>query len=149
MKQITEEQLEIISQSLGLLKSMIVAGESPSVKSEKITAKALIVLAEIKMSDDRMSIGFPYEFKALHSKEGMFENEVKANKHLRKNLDVQLQNLKECPPSRERSLAITKLQEGIMWLGMDLKRLNTENPYPDSYNPDNTKIVLPSDNLKL
>lgn len=39
--------------------------------------------------------------------------------------------------SRERSLAITKLQEAVMWLGMDLKAINdesggAENPYPNS-----------------
>lgn len=30
--------------------------------------------------------------------------------------------------SRERSLAVTKLQEAVMWLGMDLKAINDENP---------------------
>lgn len=64
-----------------------------------------------------------------------------SNKHL--------QTLKDLPKSRERSLAITKLQEAIMWLGMDLKRLNEDNPYPDSYDPTNTKIAPTADNLKL
>jgi hypothetical protein len=50
--------------------------------------------------------------------------EVVANKTLRKNLDGQLQELKALPGSRERSLAITKVQEAVMWIGMDLKRLN-------------------------
>jgi hypothetical protein len=45
-------------------------------------------------------------------------------------LDVQLQKLKSQPTSRERSLAITKLQEAIMWIGMDLKRLNEHRPTP-------------------
>ena len=75
--------------------------------------------------------------------------DVKANKTLRKNLDENLQELKSLPESRERSLSITKLQEAIMWLGMDLKRLNEPNPYPDSYNPDNTKIAPTADGLKL
>jgi hypothetical protein len=77
------------------------------------------------------------------------EKDVKANKSLRKGLDTQLQNIKSCPSSRERSLAITKLQESIMWLGMDLKRLNEPNPYPESYNPENTKIEPTADGLKL
>lgn len=57
--------------------------------------------------------------------------------------------------SRERSLAITKIQEGIMWLGMDLKAQNEENggqcpsPYPESYNPDSQKVEPTADNLKL
>lgn len=45
--------------------------------------------------------------------------------------------------SRERSIAVTKIQEAIMWLGMDLKAINEEspsgetaNPYPQSYNPE-------------
>ena len=77
------------------------------------------------------------------------EQDIKSNKQLRKNLDVELQTLKELPRSRERSISITKLQEAIMWLGMDLKRLNEPNPYPDSYNPSNTKIAPTADNLKL
>jgi hypothetical protein len=54
--------------------------------------------------------------------------EIVANKQLRKDLDEKIQEVKNLPPSRERSLAITKLQEAVMWLGMDLKRLNDTNP---------------------
>lgn len=77
------------------------------------------------------------------------EKEVIANKKLRVDLDAKLQELKSLTPSRERSLAITKLQEAIMWLGMDLKRLNQPNPYPESYNPDNPTIEPTADNLKM
>lgn len=77
------------------------------------------------------------------------EKEIIANKELRVALDKQLQELKGLNRSRERSLAITKLQEAIMWLGMDLKRLNEDNPYPDSYDPSNTKIAPTADNLKM
>lgn len=75
--------------------------------------------------------------------------QVVANKQLRVELDKQLQFLKSLPNSRERSLAITKLQECIMWIGMDLKRLNEPNPYPNSYNPTNTFIDKTADGLKL
>lgn len=51
--------------------------------------------------------------------------------------------------SRERSLAITKVQEAIMWLGMDLKAMNTPNPYPESYNPESPRMEPTADNLKL
>lgn len=51
--------------------------------------------------------------------------------------------------SRERALAITKLQEAIMWLGMDLKAQNTPNPYPESYNPASPVIEPTADGLKL
>lgn len=77
------------------------------------------------------------------------EQEVISNKELRVGLDKHLQTLKGLPGSRERSLSITKLQESIMWLGMDLKRLNEDNPYPDSYDPSNTKIAPTADNLKM
>ncbi len=77
------------------------------------------------------------------------DEDVISNKDLRKNLDVNLQHLKGLPKSRERSISITKLQEAIMWLGMDLKRLNEPNPYPNSYNTDNAIIEPTADNLKL
>lgn len=78
-----------------------------------------------------------------------YEKEIITDKTLRVALDKQLQNLKTLPKSRERELSIIKLQESIMWLGMDLKRLNSPNPYPDSYNPNNIKIAPTSDGLKL
>lgn len=53
---------------------------------------------------------------------------IKANKLLRVLLDDNLQDLKGFPKSNERSIAITKLQETIMWLGMDLKRLGEQDP---------------------
>ena len=54
------------------------------------------------------------------------------------------------PASRERSLAITKLQEGVMWLGMDLKRLGTPNPYPSSKDPSTGSVIEPTaDGLKM
>ena len=76
--------------------------------------------------------------------------EVVANKQLRKDIDEKIQEIKNLPPSRERSLAITKLQEGVMWLGLDLKRLNEENPYPSSKDPSSgDKIEPTADGLKL
>ena len=90
-----------------------------------------------------------FDFTTDMTEEQSFEKNVKANKQLRVNLDAELQNLKNIPNSRERVLAITRLQEAIMWLGMDLKRLNTPNPYPNSYNPENTKIAPTADNLTL
>lgn len=75
--------------------------------------------------------------------------QIVADKELRRDLDAQLQKLKSLPGSRERNLSITKLQECIMWLGMDLKRLNDTRPYPSSYDPTNTKVEPTADNLKL
>lgn len=78
------------------------------------------------------------------------EDEVMFNKDMRKQIDEILQMVKAAPASRERSLAITKLQEGIMWLGMDLKRLNEPNPYPSSKDPSTgSKIEPTADGLKM
>lgn len=77
------------------------------------------------------------------------ENEVIENKALRRDTDATIQRVKALPGSRERSIAITKLQEAVMWLGMDLKRLNEPNPYPSSKDPSNTRIEPTADGLKL
>lgn len=91
------------------------------------------------------------------------------DKELRRDIDAIIQRLKNPPAtesepcekipdgfrrSRERSIAITKLQEAVMWLGMDLKSINeetggAENPYPNSKDPSNTIIEPTADGLKL
>ena len=82
-----------------------------------------------------------------------FTTEVVAIKEMRQSLDKDLQRLKkmnDISPSREKSISITKTQEAIMWLGMDLKRLNEPNPYPSSKDPlTGDKIEPTADNLKL
>ena len=76
--------------------------------------------------------------------------EIVANKQLRKDLDDKIQEVKNLPASRERSICITKLQEAVMWLGMDLKRLNDTNPYPSSKDPSTgDKIEPTADGLKF
>jgi len=96
--------------------------------------------------------------KQLSETEGRIvsiEAEITADKELRRDTDAIIQKVKALPPSRERSLTITKLQEGVMWLGMDLKRINettpgsVQNPYPNSKDPSNTKIEPTADGLKL
>lgn len=80
----------------------------------------------------------------------IFEQEVTENKRLRREIDAKIQEVKDLPASRERSLCITKLQEAVMWLGMDLKRLGTDNPYPSSKDPaTGTAIETTADGLKL
>lgn len=79
-----------------------------------------------------------------------YEQEVIENKRLRKEIDEKIQQVKNLPPSLERSLAVTKLQEAVMWLGMDLKRLGEKNPYPSSKDPETgTQIEPTADGLKL
>jgi len=88
---------------------------------------------------------------------------IAQTKQFRKDLDAVLSNIKratgEYPcnvgeevhvrKSHERSLATTKLQEAIMWLGMDLKDIGAPNPYPNSYNPESPVIDPTADGLKL
>lgn len=84
------------------------------------------------------------------------EEIIADNKTFRRDLDKVLQRIKDVTTldksvtdssgqpakpigyrsSRERSLAITKLQEAIMWLGMDLKAIAEEHPQPESQEPD-------------
>lgn len=78
------------------------------------------------------------------------EAAIVENKTLRKELDEKLQTIKSSPrQSRERSLVRTKLEEAIMWLGMDLKALDTPNPYPNSKDPSNLIVDKTADGLKL
>lgn len=100
------------------------------------------------------------------------EAHIIIDKELRRDIDAIIQKLKteagyggkdyftqgdKCNfrPSVERNHAITKLQEAVMWLGMDLKAINDENPgavanpYPNSKDPSNTVIDKTADGLKL
>lgn len=75
--------------------------------------------------------------------------EVPAIKQCRKDIDEIIQKVRELDSCRETSLVITKLQEAVMWLGMDLKRLNEPNPYPESKDPTSMRIEPTADGLKM
>lgn len=83
------------------------------------------------------------------------ETEIVADKQLRKNIDEIIQRLKSLDYTQERGISVIKLQEAVMWLGMDLKRINAiypegcPDPYPNGKNPSNTKIAPTADGLKL
>lgn len=78
------------------------------------------------------------------------DEEIVFNKSMRQQMDYLLQMIQAAPASRERCLAITKLQEAIMWLGMDLKRLGNPNPYPSSKDPSTGSVIEPTaDGLKM
>ena len=75
--------------------------------------------------------------------------EIPKVKQLRKDIDDVIQRVKSLDNCREVSICITKLQEAVMWLGMDLKRIGETNPYPNSKDPSTgTKIDPTADNLK-
>ena len=76
--------------------------------------------------------------------------EIPKVKKLRKDIDDVIQQVKALDGCREVSICITKLQEAVMWLGMDLKRIGDINPYPSSKDPSTgTKIEPTADNLKF
>ena len=76
--------------------------------------------------------------------------EIPKIKQLRKDIDDVIQRVKKLDSCREVSICVTKLQEAVMWLGMDLKRIGDINPYLNSKDPSTgTKIDPITDNLKL
>ena len=76
--------------------------------------------------------------------------EIPKVKQLRKDIDDVIQRVRTLDDCREVSICITKLQEAVMWLGMDLKRIGETNPYPSSKDPSTgTKIDPTADNLKF
>lgn len=76
--------------------------------------------------------------------------EIEKIKQLRKDIDEIIQRVSGLERSRETSLSITKLEEAVMWLGMDLKRLGNPNPYPSSKDPNTGDKVDPTaDGLKF
>lgn len=84
------------------------------------------------------------------------QDQICNSKQLRVDIDVVIQDQKRLlTGSRERSLTLTKLQEAVMWLGMDLKRISeanpesASNPYPNSYKPENAIVEPTADGLKL
>lgn len=97
----------------------------------------------------------PTPMPVIEVPKASIDHEIEVNKSLRRDIDARIQELKSATPSRERSLSITKLQEAVMWLGMDLKRIGEENPgyvanpYPNSKDPGNTVIDRTADGLKL
>lgn len=84
------------------------------------------------------------------------QDQIVAIKQARKNGDEFIQQVKGLKASREVSLAITNAQQAVMWLGMELKRINDsgeaniENPYPSSKDPNTGDRIEPTaDGLKL
>ena len=76
--------------------------------------------------------------------------EIPKVKQLRKDIDDVIQRVKSLDNCREVSICITKLQEAVMWLGMDLKRIGDVNPYPNSKDlSTGTKIEPTANNLKF
>ena len=104
---------------------------------------------ELKEYCDIVIKEYDYRKNSINMKD-KYEFEVKEDKRLRKELDDKIQEIKSLPVSRERDISITKLQEAVMWLGMDLKRLGESNPYPSSKDPSTgTKIEPTADGLKF
>ena len=72
------------------------------------------------------------------------KSEIVKTARLRKDIYDALRRVNELSSTRERSLAVDKLQEGIMWLGMHLKAINNLDPYPKSKDPKSGDYVEPT-----
>jgi len=79
-------------------------------------------LPSIQKNKDIIFIGSIHEVFGIDSKYIKLKDII-FDKLVRVYLDTALQIIKSLSNSRKRSLSITKVQEGIMWLGMDLKDL--------------------------
>jgi hypothetical protein len=81
----------------------------------------------------------------------MSEPNIIEDKTWRRDLDNCVQLIRQSDrESRERSLAVTKIQEAIMWLGMDLKAINDgKSCYRHGYDPESTKVEPTADGLKM
>lgn len=84
------------------------------------------------------------------------ETEIVKAKELRVALDAVLQDSKAFRDSlgrgeagRHASLSVTATEDAIMRLGMVLKELGRENPYPNSYKPENATVEPTADGLKM
>lgn len=94
------------------------------------------------------------QVRAPRTAESVAEGHIKATKRLRVQIDQAIQALKREQSqsdgaSAERQIALRKLQEAVMWMGMDLKERGAANPYPNSYNPSNAVVDATADGLKL
>lgn len=74
-------------------------------------------------------------------------NEIIMSKQIRVDVDDVIRRVKNMPVSAESHMSLIKLQEAVMWMGMNLKRLGNPNPYPNSRNTNNTKVDKTADGL--
>lgn len=93
------------------------------------------------------------DIEIYDKKEGLLyeakEKEILETKRLRKKLDDVLQEIKKLNQTEGISLSIIKIKEAVMWLGIHLKELDTEDPYPTSKDDTNLTIHPTADNLKF
>ena len=95
-------------------------------------------LEQIKLDiDDNMKLLF----------EKHLNNEIIMSKQVRIDVDDIIRRIDNMPISDEKNIALIKLKEAIMWMGMNLKRLGNPNPYPNSRNTNNEKVDKTADNL--
>lgn len=107
---------------------MPTAGETPPVPS------TAAVLADIVRPDARLresDRSLEEALNKLRMTPEKIDEDIILDKQLRKELDTILQTLKHARQRRHRALAITRLEDVIMRLGMDLKELGQmKGPQP-------------------
>lgn len=77
------------------------------------------------------------------------QEDVILTKLLRRDIDSIISKVRMLGDYKETNLSITKLQEAVMWLGMNLKRIGEANSYPNSKDASNTIIDKTADGLKF
>lgn len=79
--------------------------------------------------------------------ESYSNNEIIMSKQIRVDVDDIIRRVTNMPISAETHMSLIKLQEAVMWMGMNLKRLGNPNPYPNSRNTNNEKVDKTADGL--
>lgn len=70
------------------------------------------------------------------------ETEIVKTKQFRKDIDGIVQSIQaELTKGQTADIAVIKLKEAVMWLGLHLKELGATNPYPHSKDPSTGDIV--------
>ena len=104
----------------------------------------LFVLLE-RAEIEQIKLDIDDNMKMLFEKH--LNNEIIMSKQIRIDIDDIIRRVDNMPISDEKNIALIKLKEAIMWMGMNLKRLGNPNPYPNSRNTNNEKVDKTADGL--
>lgn len=90
---------------------------------------------------------FQYTDKAQKIFDDYYDNihSILQTKQIRMNLDMLVRDIEDLGKSRPASIAITNVEQAIMWLGKHLAELGAANPYPESKNPINDSVEPTAD----
>ena len=157
-------------EQLLLLKQAETMSHYLDILAERLLLWDIVVESEVEDYLDELSSVGGSNSDAGESTPTHKELHVKSAKSLRVELDSTLQKIKEfknecqgspCidsapfafdnPPEvpANTQLAIRHVEDAIMRLGMTLKAIGNPTPYPESYNPNSSKVEPTADGLKF